>query len=447
MQKIWQALEKYYSEMFEDVRHIRDYISVGQIFPRKIRQYRIDHNQDVTEIGGIADINGSDQPYLPIILANTRVVPVTKEFRQIRPNIWVGEASINTNTKMASLGTLYSTTYPDVDVPVFSISYLTRVPDSELNYSVYSDKLYGSFVLNDTALNIDKLNMRMINSTGDIVMSDMPNMPNRSDPPMTPGRLFDDSSTSIRSYNRKVYFTAQGSIAADDDCVKPISNMMKNHLMECNAVGTGMPSAVNDSHDTNASVSNTADDNRTEHMTDTKDDRAFGRVMGEKEKRIVLREKDEPWFTDPFVVGDVAEYDDPHTVTGHNETLEMTDSELYETIERLKPKGSIGTMTGDADTIVLIGTFDGGTDEINMPYNQDIVDRDCDPSTIIGYSRYDKLRKCLGNRAGLKRSASSDSPKSMENFDQSNADNDYNNYIMMAICIIIIVLMMYRVKH
>jgi hypothetical protein len=208
-----------------------------------------------------------------------------------------------------------------------------------------------------------------------------------------------------------------------------------------------MPSAVNDSHDTNASVSNTADGSQTEHMTNsnsnTKDDRAFGRVMGEKEKRIVLREKDEPWFTDPFVVGDVAEYDDPHTVTGHNETLEMTDSELYETIERLKPKGSIGTMTGDADTIVLIGTFDGGTDEINMPYNQDIVDQTCDPSTIIGYSAYDKLQKCLGNRAGLKKS------DSMENFDgQSNEhDQNYNNYIMMAICIIIIVLMMYRVKH
>lgn len=468
-----ETLRKRFGDMFENTEHINDYVQVGQIYPKSLstinkikydteKDYYKDSYTDSDNYSNLTiqdrDVDG-DEPktvsiqHISTILVNTRIVPMSNEYVKIGKNIWIADTTTN-NIRMRSLSTIYSEKRPEFSIPVFPLSFLERVSsaDNRSSYELFSDKSYGVYVLNDTALNIDKLNMRMINPMGRVEINP------RVFVPMNPRELSQDNETGLdKKYNRKVYFTAQGSLAADDNCVKPIDNMMKMHMMECN----GYKSDLEDNYNTN--TSNNIDlTNNIEHMNNTKlmgsieDDRVFGKVITEKDKKIVLREKDEPWFTDPYIVGEVAEYDDPHTVTGHNETLEMTESELYEAIERLKPKGSIGSWKGDADTLVLIGTFDGDTDEINMPYNMDIIDRDCDPSTIIGYSRYDKLQKCLKNKTKNIRDSNieyfNENNKNTKNnnnneTDYDNNDINYNNYIMIAICIIIIVLMIYRIKH
>ena len=157
------------------------------------------------------------------------------------------------------------------------------------------------------------------------------------------------------------------------------------------------------------------------------------KVLTDREKQIILREKDEPWFTDPEIVGDIAIYDNPHTVTGHHNTLEMTDSEIYDAIEELRPKGSLGALRGDSETLVLIGTFDGDTDEVNMPFSSDCL---VDP--VVGYSRYDKLKKCLNEegRNGMGRL-----------LEPMDAEPNYNNFIMGVICIIILILLVYKFRR
>lgn len=424
IQAIRARLKKNHHLEFESPEHIDDYIPVGQVD----RRYR-----------------GNDEsvdPNISIILANTRVVPVTRSYRQLKNNIWLAETTLN-KTKMRSLGTIYSREKPEYPTPVFPVSFMKKVSKSEPNYDVYSDRCYGRMVLNETALNIDKRNRRMIDSTGDISL-----IPSNVFIPLTADELYGaDMSGMDERFNRKVYFTTQGTIANDSNCVVPKKNRMKNHLMECNGIATQI-----DPNDTGDLMMNARVDVDNNSGKDTNNNRVEGfsnkmrqvdemtppdntdyKVLTDREKQIILREKDEPWFTDPEIVGDIAIYDNPHTVTGHHNTLEMTDSEIYDAIEELRPKGSLGALRGDSETLVLIGTFDGDTDEVNMPFSSDCL---VDP--VVGYSRYDKLKKCLNEegRNGMGRL-----------LEPMDAEPNYNNFIMGVICIIILILLVYKFRR
>jgi hypothetical protein len=424
IRRIRTILKKKFHHLFENPDHIDDYVAVGQVD----RRYR-------------GDVDSSTDPNLSIILANTRVIPTTKQYRRIRNNVWIAETKLG-GTKMRSIGTIYSRDKPEFTTPVFPVAYLKKVSDSEPNYDVYSDRAYGRHTLNDTALNIDKRNMRMIDSTGDISL-----IPSNTFVPMTPDELYSADMTGIDlKFNRKVYFTAQGNISNDSNCVMPRDNMTKMHMMECNGIATttnveNMANigsddlSLNARVDENVSGSGISNKSKIENYSNimTPPDNTNHRILTDREKKIILREKDEPWFTDPNIVGDIADYDNPHTITGHHDTLEMTDSELYDIIDELKPKGSLGALKGDSETLVLIGTFDGDTDEVNMPFASD-----CAQEPVIGYSRYDKLQKCLNNenRNGMGRL--------LENFDGSNSEPNYNNYIMWVICLVIVALLIYK---
>ena len=425
-------LREYHYLEFESIDHIDDYVAVGQVD----RRYR-------------GDIDASIDPNISIILANTRVVPTTKSYRRLKSQVWVAETTLN-NTNMRSLGTIYSKDKPTYSIPVFPISFMKKVSMTEPNYDVYSDRILGRYVLNETALNVDKRNRRMIDSTGDISL-----IPSNIFIPLTPDELYGaDMSGLDERYNRKVYFTTQGTIASDSVCVQPKNNRMKNHLMECNGIATTVsrPGKMdidridpNDSNDLsmNAIVdedNNSGNDIEIENMANVRQlgpisppDNTNYKILTDREKQIILREKDEPWFTNPEIVGDIAVMDDPHTVTGHLDTLEMTDSEIYDVIERLKPKGSLGALVGDSETLVLIGTIDGDADEINAPFESD-----CTIDPVIGYSRYDKLKKCMNleGRNGMGRL--------LEPF--NGEEMNYNNYIMGIICAIIVVLLIYKFR-
>lgn len=438
IKKVRDILRRDHGHMFEEPNHVNDYVPVGQV--------------DIRYKG---DRSSSADPNISIILANTRVVPLSKQYRKIRNNVWVAEATIS-GTRMRSIGTIYSKTIPTDTIPVFPVSYFKKVSDNEPNYDVYSDRAYGRFTLNDNALNIDKKNLRMINSTGDISL-----IPSNTFVPQTPGELYgSDMSGMDERFNRKVYFTTQGSIANDPNCVKPRDNMMKNNQMECNGIATTINSIepmANDNDDLRMNervdgsnsieeFNSSSDDSQSSDNTQYSElqyselqysNNTVREVLTSRERQLILREKDEPWFTDPEIVGDIAVYDDPYTITGHNNTFEASDEELYDIIDELKPKGSLGVLQGDSDTLVLIGTIDGDTEEINAPFSSD-----CKMDPVIGYSRYDKLQKCLGNsdRNGL--------GKIMENFD-SNGIEEYNsnNTIMWVMCFIILTLMVYRLRR
>jgi hypothetical protein len=423
IKKVRHILDKKHNHMFESPDHINDYVPVGQVDTR----YR-------------GDVMSSSDPNISIILANTRVVPMSKQYRKIRNNVWLAELSLN-GIKMRSIGTIYSKSIPKYGTPVFPISYLKEVSDNEPNYDIYSDREYGRYTLNDNALNIDKKNLRMIGTTGDISL-----IPGNAFIPSTPDELYEaDINGMDMVFNRKIYFTAQGSIANDPNCVSPGNNMMKMNQMECNGIATTTKSIRRKSVEPMASDTDDLKMNeRVEKFNgdididmDTRPqrfDNTERNILTDREKQLILREKDEPWFTDPEIVGDVAIYDDPHTITGHNNTFEATNNELYDIIDSLKPKGSLGALKGDSDTLVLIGTFDGDTEEINMPFESD-----CKMNPVIGYSRYDKMQKCLGrqNRNGL--------GKQIEPFDSDKGYNP-NNTIMWVMCFIILALMVYRLR-
>jgi hypothetical protein len=416
-------LKKHHHLEFESAEHIDDYVPVGQVD----RRYR-------------GDKDSSIDPNISIILANTRVVPTTRSYRQLKSSIWVAETTLN-GTKMRSLGTVYSIEKPNYATPIFPISLMKKVSSSEPNYDLYSDRSYGRRVLNETALNIDKRNRRMIDSTGDISL-----IPSNVFIPLTPDELYGaDMSGLDERFNRKVYFTTQGTIANDPACVKPKNNRMKNHLMECNGIATQIDPNESGDLNMNARVDNRINSNNSDYKVEnfnnmrqlgpnTPPDNSEYKILSDREKQIILREKDEPWFTNPEIVGDIAIYDNPHTVTGHHDTLEMTDSEIYDAIEELRPKGSLGALKGDSETLVLIGTFDGDTDEVNMPFSSD-----CKVDPVIGYSRYDKLQRCL-NREGRNGMG-----KLLEPFEAQ--EPNYNNYIMGIICIIILILLVYKFRQ
>lgn len=484
IREIRKELSKNHKWEFEHPDHIGDYVAVGQVELR----YRGRGN------------DSSHDPNISIILANSRVIPLSDSYKMVRPNIWIAQTNMSGN-EMRSLGTIYSKEKPTVPMPVFPVTYLKEINDSEPNYDIYSDSAYGRYTLNDTMLNVDKRNIRMIGTTGDIAT-----LPSHTYVPMTAHDLYSDDMSGLdMGYNRKVYYTTQGTIATDPRCVKPSKNMNKMHHMECNGVATtitpddkemmaervvddGVLANDNGELDLNERVGasdadkqksdsrirrgrsksinsrnvkdSTVRSNRShgsriktrdaEYNNNTNDSVSSDstsmsppNVLNSRQKKIILREKDEPWFTDPDVVGNIADYDDPHKITGHHDTLQMTDSELYDMLEDMRPDGPYGSMTGDSNTLTLIGTFEGDTDEINSP-----VEPTCAINPPIGYSRYDQMRNCFNHSHNKSRPVgesvnSFTEPDVVEGFNNQSQ----NNYIMLAICLLVIVLLFYKMYY
>jgi len=128
-------------------------------------------------------------------------------------------------------------------------------------------------------------------------------------------------------------------------------------------------------------------------------------------KTLVLKENDEPWFKDSAVVGTAAATANPHKVTG-------------------KVDPSFGTAYGTMK-------------EVNAPFSSDCLVDPASPRS--GYSRYDKYESCLGHKR--ESNGYDDSVDAMDEIEQFSDDNNteyMNNIIMYALCVIIVVLLIYR---
>lgn len=355
-----------------------------------------------------------------VVMANTRIIPTTRNFEEIKKNVWVG--IIRKNDKLnRSLGTVYSKDKPQIIMPVFPLSFLKKLESDRDDISrgeyngyvdTYSDPSYGRWVLNKYKFNVDKNHLKMIDSSGEISNMFIPTTPRDI--------IDDDYNDSDKKFSRKVYFTAQGSIVSDTNCIPPRDNMSRMSLNECNG---------NDIDETLVASTQQTNGRRSETNGSPV---VLGNVMANDEgmlemnavpvysdvfsplkkskltkrgKTLVLKEKDEPWFTDSSVVGSAASIVDPHKITGRITTV--------------------------VDGTVYDGTVYGDTDEDNASFISDCASKE----PIIGYSRKDINDKCRGF----------DGIEGFESSDDSDTSMDYiNNSIMYVMCIILIILLVYR---
>lgn len=317
-----------------------------------------------------------------ILLANTRLIPHTKTFERIKnSDEWYGVIRKGDNIAR-TIGTIKSKTRPQMEVPVFLPKFMKKYdPDTDIDFMIYSHPGYGSFTLNKYAFDLDNKNIRMIDSSGSLRKMFIPTTPHD----------ISNAAGKEEEFNKRVYYTAQGTITGSSNCVPPTDNMNKMTLNECNSIDV----SAND--DGTLSLNEAISEYPVIGFEDNK-------RIHKKNKYIVLKEKDEPWFLNESIVGDAVRVADPHKVTGTNDSLE---------------KG-MGTVYGD-------------TDEINMKFKSD-----CKTDNIIGYSRQDKYNKCLGS-------------DSIEGFDDRGfresackSDGDYNNYIITFMCVFILILLYFR---
>lgn len=390
--------EKLQDDLMDNFEFIDRFIPIGQVF-----------------------LPNSKQHTYNMIMANTRIIPSTNNYEEIKKNIWVGV--IRKNDKInTSVGTVYSVGKPEMMIPVFSSSFLKKV-DSDFDldkrttaiYSnIYSDKSYGRWILNKYKFNVDKSQFKMIDSSGAISNMFIPT---------TPKDIYEDTYGKLSNrVNRKVYFTTQGSIVDDTNCVPPKDNMGRMTINECNGIDSvstigrinqnimpndeGMNNGeieLNENTSNMSNISNVSNVSTVSTLSSIYTDSSVPSYSNDKSTKLVLKEKDEPWFTNKDIVGEAAATTRPYKITGKR---------------------------SDYDD----GTIYGNIRETNAPFKSECVV----PEPIIGYSREQLDNKCRG----------------IEHFkkDEDNSENNdtnmsyINNVILYTIFIIIIILLIYRKK-
>jgi hypothetical protein len=401
------------SPILDDRIH-RDIYYVDTVKLQDDLTHRIQFIERFIPVGQV-DLHDGAKTYT-MIMANTRIIPVTNNYEEIKKNVWI--ATIRKNEKISkSLGTIYSESKPKVMIPVFPASYMKKsdmnqdeIINSKNNelyaYSdIYSDNSHGRWMINKYKFNIDKSHLKMIDSTGEI--SDM-YIPLATLSPVTPGNILDDNELdSDKKFNRKVYFTTQGDISSDPNCIPPRDNMSGMTINQCNGIDDDQLFATFTSSDdmNNLSSKQGTKSSRTKksNITQTQSEsQSPAQIQG---NRLILKEKDEPWFTKQSIVGDAASNSRPYKITGESSSL-------------------ANNQTVFDDSVY------GNIKETQQPFVSDCVIDE----PVIGYSRSQLDRKCRG----------------IENFDSEEYDDKdqhmeyFNNSVMYIICIIIIMLLIYR---
>lgn len=352
-----------------------------------------------------------------MIMANTRIVPSTNNYEEIKKNVWVGVIRQN-NRISTSLGTIFSETKPHMMIPVFPGSFLKKLDQDigseyAMYENIYSDNAYGRMILDRYKFNVDKTHLKMIDSTGEISNMFIP---------VGPRDIIDDNyNDSDKKFSRKVYFTTQGSIVSDSNCVPPRDNMSRMTINECNGIDEDeiLVRNINLSNNIQANDDEMLEMNNIMYNTRYSDTLPATKntKLIKRGKTLVLREKDEPWFRDENIVGAAASTSRPHKVTGIcTDRHPCTDGDDMN-------KYNIRTVYGRT---VGNGTLYGDAKEVNAPFKSDCVADD----PIIEYSREGTARKCTG----------------IEKFNEDTGGNmdRVNNLIMYSIFIIIIILLIYR---
>lgn len=425
---------KLHRDLENRIQFIDRFVPFGQI---QLKPYKLSQ----TTFG-----RKNSQSVFTLLMANTRIIHVTNIFEEISKDVWVGiirKSGRNSRT----LGTIKSRGIPKTLYPVFPSTFLIKVDNvdgyDDINdypdiYSdIYSDVLYGRWVLNTYKFNVDKTHLKMIDSTGEMSNMYIPNVLPKA---ILPKDIL-DVGYGDDDYDRKVYFTTQGTIVSDTNCVPPLDNMNKMSIKECN--GSSRVSKINRESFDNDSilvrqsqpmVRANDDDQLTLMLNEAADynDMFSMKVKGKtfsKGKKLILREKDEPWFAKTDIVGTAASATDPHKITG------IVDGK---TTIPLIPLMNVDIIT------LQDGLISDDKNEMQAPYLSGCVG----PDPASGYSRYEKNKNCgkekyVNSNDDLNEDLNEDQ---IENFNDTNNLDYINNYIIYAMCFIIILLLLYRRK-
>lgn len=242
----WIDINKLHNTLEKQIKFIYDFVPVGQIKTNK--------------------------NIFTTILANTKLIPTTQSYEKIKDGEWV--AIIKKNGKInRSIGTFKSIDKPLINMPVFPTNFLQKYSNINFNNNTYKDlyshKSFGKWIFNKYMFNIDKSNLKMIDSSGNISSMYIP---------VSNINIYNDE----KEETNKIFFTTQGNISND---AKYITSMAYDNtsLQDYITVYKNM-------------------DNKNR--------------LSKKNKTLVLREKDNPWFLDYDIVGDAINTHTPHKVTG-----------------------------------------------------------------------------------------------------------------------------------
>lgn len=374
--------------------------------------------QFISRFVPVGQLHGGGKPkkcLFTLLMANSRIFHITNNFEEISTNVWIG-VNRKSDRESRTIGTIKSRGVPKQHYPVFPSTFLLRNIGGyggtfDSNYSdIYSEDEYGNWKLDIYKLNVDRTHLKMIDSAGDISNMYIPRA-------VTPKDVI-DVGYGNDDYNRNIYFTAQGLIVSDANCEPPLDDMNKMTLKECNAMGSliglepynnyGMVRA-NDDDQLSLNLNEAAE------YDDTFSKRSKGKTFSSG-KKLILKERDEPWFSDYNIVGRAANVPNPYKITG-----------------------IVDNLSG----LPLTGTIYGDDDEINEPY----ISKCVVPEPLPGYSRYEQDESCRGIPIRGTDVEYLDKVNCNENFEDESSDSnmDYtNNIIIYGMCIIIIILLLYR---
>jgi len=330
---------------------------------------------------GMVQLDNNEKMF-NMIFANTRLIPVTSTYLNVDlykndSPVWYGyiekKGKIN-----KSVGTIYSESLPKINIPVFPTSFLREIDYERDNIyyykNIYSDPSYGKWILNAYKFNINRSQLKMIDSSGNL---------NNLFVPTTPKDIITDNN--LGDFNRKIYFTTQGSIVSDTNCITPLDNLSKMTINQCNGSNNNLSIPLINANDESDLDLNMKTDQENIHFDHKKSSKKKSNWF-KKGKTLVLKEKDEPWFLDSSIVGDAINVTDPHKVTG---------------------------------AIREQGTIDGDNDEISQPFVSPCKNNQS------GYSRYDQNKNC----------------NNIEGFTSETDNNDKTNLNNIIICLMVIIIL------
>lgn len=258
----WVDTNKLYKELGDTIPFINIFIPVGQI--------------------------RTNNTHFTTILANTNIIPYTQTYEKIKNNEWV--AIIRKNDKInKSLGTFRSIDKPTINIPVFPKKFLQKYTNTTYNNNTYNDlysnKSYGRWVLNKYMFNMDKSNIKMIDSAGKI------------------------SNMYIPHHNIDSYYNNDGKLESANKNSNMFPMTQDNIFID------------NESTMDNYSIMSNSSVNRPV---------------------LILREKENPWFLDFDIVGEAVNTQEPHKVTGLSSiSSELNDNNNDTTVDDIYSQNNI----------------------------------------------------------------------------------------------------------
>lgn len=455
-------LYKQMPEMFEDPKHVKDFYPIGQI------------------------VMNTSRPTIDTMLVNRRIIPMTNNYKKLDDNVWYGKIKHS-----KSIGTIYSRSKPTSYIPVFSKKYLTKIDKNGHNskynsYDKFSNTYvhpsYSKYTINIHSIEVDKTK-QMIGSDGtiqsikDIHSTYVPGL-NAIEHVFSMYGSSDLAKKYNKKYDSQVYYTTQGAINRDKNCVSPGKNRVDMHINECNAFDLdesvfdslaavdssteGFTSDYSSSYsnfsnsssdyessDTDSSNSSDSDssDSNESISTQSVSDKIMS-LSGNKPmifgKGCVLKTKSNPWFK----TGSLGNIKNSEKITHQSENLLLTSNEIKEILT--SKKIDIVSDKNNTDTrLLLVGNFDYLSNEFDLSNENNIkgapyTGKSCD----IGYSMYDKLKRCDYDDSNINNTSNTsntnNNTKSIEGFVIDSKTCNYNNLILLILFIIVSCLLIYK---